>query len=62
MDNTDILMKALMAIPEIPFNVRGVKKHSKCPFCPDGTLTAVRTLYNGHLHVNCDKCKFRLME
>lgn len=31
MDNTDILMKALMAIPEIPFNVRGVKKTLKMP-------------------------------
>ena len=48
----------LKAIPDI--KKRGVPVISKCP-C-GGTLTSIRSEYNGHLHVICDKCKFVLHE
>ena len=48
----------LKVIPK--FKDRGVAHTVKCP-C-GGTLTAIRSTYNGHLHVRCDKCDFALME
>jgi len=48
----------LKAIPI--FKDRGVIHTAPCP-C-GGTLTAVRSTYNGHLHVECDTCDFKLHE
>jgi len=48
----------LKVIPK--FKERGVPHKVKC-LC-GGTITAIRSTYNGHLHVKCDKCKFTLME
>ena len=50
----------ISAIPDIPRNDRGKEYKSKCP-C-GGTLTSIRSRYNGHLHAKCDKCRFCLME
>lgn len=33
----------------------------KCPIC-NGELHAFKTSYNGHLHIQCEGCKFILME
>ena len=57
----DVLLKVLKAIPDIPKGLWGVPYEAKCPYC-DGTITAIRSTYNGHLLVKCDKCKFMLME
>lgn len=50
----------LAAVPEIPNDERGVEHTAPCP-C-GGTIRAIRSRYNGHLHAWCDKCKWRLME
>lgn len=48
------------ALPKIPENERGVAYTAKCP-C-GGTITAVRSTYNGHYHAACDKCDWMVME
>ena len=52
------VIEYLKAIPN--FKDRGVIHTAPCP-C-GGTLTAVRSTYNGHLHVECDTCDFKLHE
>ena len=52
------VIEYLKAIPN--FKDRGVIHTAPCP-C-GGTLTAVRSTYNGHLHVECDTCDFALHE
>lgn len=54
------LFEFLKAIPDIPNKVRGKEFKSKC-YC-GGTITAIRSKYNGHLRAWCDKCGARLME
>ncbi len=48
----------LKAIPN--FKDRGVKHTTPCP-C-GGTITAIRSTCNGHLHAECDTCDFKLHE
>ena len=52
----------LESMPKIPKARRywGKKYTSKCP-C-GGTITAIRSTYNGHLQASCDKCDFSMME
>ena len=54
------LLDKLKVTPEIPFNERGVEHKGKCT-C-GGTITAIRSTYNGHYHASCDKCGWRMME
>lgn len=54
----ETLMKYLRAIPD--FHDRGVMHTAQCP-C-GGTLHCIRSKYNGHIHVKCNKCKFVMME
>ena len=56
----DKLIETLKRVPNIPQNLRGVKYETECTF--GGTLTAVRSAYNGHLHVCCDKCGVKIIE
>ena len=56
----DSIFSFMAAIPDIPQNKRGIEYTSKC-VC-GGTITAIRSKYNGHLHASCDSCKRRLME
>ena len=58
-NKADGLIKWLGAIPDIPYDVRGVKFTAECP-C-GGTITAMRVEYNGHLRAGCDKCGTRMM-
>lgn len=48
-------------IPYIPKGLWGVPKMGPCKLC-GGTITAVRSTYNGHLLIKCDTCNFMLME
>ena len=52
------MFEFLAAIPD--FEDRGVEHTAPCP-C-GGTIHAIRSTYNGHLHARCDKCKSTLME
>lgn len=58
--NFDGMLEFWKSIPNIPENVRGKEFKSKC-FC-GGTITAMRSTYNGHLWARCDKCDRRLMQ
>lgn len=60
-DFDDKAMVFLEAIPNIPKGLWGVPYTAKCPLC-DGTITAERSSYNGHLHASCDKCGMILVE
>lgn len=33
----------------------------ECPLC-NGTITCVRSTYNGHIHAKCSGCNFTIME
>ena len=57
---SDALMEVLKVAPVIPFDERGVEHKGKCT-C-GGTITAIRSTYNGHYHASCDKCGWRMME
>lgn len=60
-DETTIkMLKWLEVIPMIPKDIRGIEH--KAPCTCGGTVTAIRSIYNGHLHASCDKCGARLME
>lgn len=50
----------IMNVPTIPKDEWGVEHKAQCS-C-GGTITAIRSTENGHLHARCDKCGFRLME
>lgn len=52
------IFEYLAAIPV--FKERGKIYKTKC-IC-GGTLTSIRSKYNGHLSVKCDRCKFTLIE
>ena len=52
------LLEFLAAIPD--FDERGIEHTAPCP-C-GGTIHAIRSTYNGHLHARCDKCKAALIE
>lgn len=54
----EIIMKYVRAIPD--FQDRGVMHTAPCP-C-GGTLQCIRSTYNGHIHVKCDRCEFVMME
>lgn len=58
MDDKDLepFFERLKAIPE--FEDRGIYHYGNCP-C-GGTIVAIRSTYNGHLHVRCEKCGFEL--
>jgi len=60
MTKVDNIFDYLEVIPDIPDDDRGKEYKAKC-IC-GGELTAYRSIYNGHLHVECDKCKFTLHE
>lgn len=48
------------AAPDIPKDKRGIKYYSTCT-C-GGTITAMRSTYNGHYRASCDKCGWRMIE
>lgn len=50
----------LKRVPEIPIHERGKAYTGEC-VC-GGTITAIRSTYNGHIHASCDKCGFRMFE
>lgn len=52
------IIEFMCSIPD--FTDRGVEHTAPCP-C-GGTIHAIRSTYNGHLHAHCDKCKCTLME
>lgn len=52
------MFERLKCIPE--FTDRGVEHKSKC-VC-GGTITSIRSTYNGHLHAECDSCGWKLHE
>lgn len=47
------------AIPDI--TEWGVEYKTTCPLC-GGTITAIRSVINGHLSAKCDGCGRRVME
>lgn len=52
------IIEFMCSIPD--FEDRGVEHTAPCP-C-GGTIHAIRSTYNGHLHARCDKCKAMLVE
>lgn len=54
------MLAKLEAAPTIPLDQRGVSYHSICT-C-GGTITAIRSPYNGHYHASCNTCGWRVME
>lgn len=59
-DEVNGLFAKLEAAPDIPQDKRGIKFYSTCT-C-GGTITAMRSTYNGHYRAACDKCEWRMME
>lgn len=59
-EQLDEMFKYILAVPDIPTNVRDKEYYGKCP-C-GGTITAWRVKYNGHMRAKCDKCDFKLIE
>ena len=59
---SDDIFDWFKCLPKVPkwTRCRGVEYHSKC-IC-GGTITAVRSKYNGHIHITCDKCDRQLHE
>lgn len=57
-DGTFDVFDFISAIPEI--KDRGVDHKTTCP-C-GGTITAIRSINNGHLSAKCDGCGRRVME
>lgn len=55
----DEIFTFLEAIPDI--TEWGVERSAPCPFC-GGTITAIRSINNGHLYAKCDGCGRRVME
>lgn len=53
------IFKFLEAIPDI--TEWGIEHTAPCPFC-GGTITAIRSINNGHLYAKCDGCGRRVME
>lgn len=62
-DDRKISIKEYLdAIPYIPLSVKWMRGHIITGPCPcGGTIKAVRSKYNGHLHAKCEKCGFCLM-
>lgn len=54
------IFERMERVPNIPKDVWGKEYTSEC-VC-GGTITAIRSTYNGHLHARCDKCGYKLME
>lgn len=54
------MLAKLEAAPDIPLDKRGVIYTSTCP-C-GGTITAIRSPYNGHYQASCTKCEWRVRE
>lgn len=52
------VLEFMCAVPH--FKDRGVEHTAPCP-C-GGTIHAIGSKYNGHLHAWCDKCGARLIE
>lgn len=49
----DDIFKIIEAIPDIPKDETGVYHYGKCT-C-GGTITAIRSVNDGHLYAKCDK-------
>ena len=57
------MLAKIDAAPKISWkdpNEWGHEQKSTCP-C-GGTITAIRSEFNGHYHAACDKCGWRMME
>lgn len=65
MDIFEVLSAVFKQLPEDACEEqnRGKEYIIKCPY-PDcnGHVHVVHSLYNGHMHAKCDKCKFVMME
>lgn len=59
MNSNDSIFKFLEAIPDVM--ELGKLYTAPCPFC-DGTIRAIRSVNNGHLSAQCDKCGRRVKE
>ena len=59
-EDTDNLFDWIKLVPEIPIDERGVTHTGKCR-C-GGTISAVRSTYNGHLRASCDKCGMGIIQ
>ncbi len=59
-DNSVDAIKWVQLVPDIPRDVRGKEYTSECN-C-GGTIHAVRSTFNGHIHAKCDKCRMCMME
>ena len=59
-EDTDNLFDWVKLIPEIPIDEWGVTHTGKCR-C-GGTISAVRSTYNGHLRASCDKCGMGIIQ
>lgn len=55
-------MDRLGAMPDIPNEIKywGKTYQSQC-VC-GGTITAMRSTYNGHIRAKCDKCEWSIIE
>lgn len=52
----------LKAIPYIPISVKSMRGVEITGMCPcGGTIKAIRSKCNGHLHAKCEKCGFHFM-
>lgn len=63
MDTFEILSAIFKQLPEDARDKknRGIEYIIDCPCCK-GKIHVVHSLYNGHMHAKCDKCKFLMME
>lgn len=59
-EDTDNLFDWIKLVPKIPIDERGVTHTGKCR-C-GGTISAVRSTYNGHLRASCDKCGMGIIQ
>ena len=57
-DIADGLFERLKCVPK--FDEKGIYHYGKCT-C-GGTIKAIRSTYNGHLHAECNNCDFKLHE
>lgn len=62
MPTSDYKVKMIRFIDEVAYTLAaGESKEETCPVC-NGRLFIEKSEYNGHLHADCDGCKFMIME
>lgn len=64
-ESEDETTNALGVALELSRMIRDLKPGTEfitpCPLC-GGKITAIKSIYNFHLHAKCDTCNFLMME